>query len=229
MLYSKKHRFIFFCNPKTGTTSIEKALSELDGVEAGHYSMPGLFPERHIPAAMARPLFRDDDWAAAYKFVFVRHPYDWVVSQYRWNFPPPVFYLKKFYWVPLRWRDTIREYREFRKWIHKDEIDAEAVEFLFKFLRRFRCLPERKSLFQSAYTTDISGKTIVDYVGRFEQFSESILTIESRLGLSLNIPHINVSKRKPAAQALTLEAREMIQELWHEDFERFGYSATELG
>ncbi|MBT63688.1 MAG: hypothetical protein CML13_10800 [Puniceicoccaceae bacterium] len=175
MLFSKKHHFIFFCNPKIGTTSIEAALKQLDDGQLDHYSMPCLFPERHIPPTIARAFFTQAEWDAAFKFVFVRHPYDWVVSQYKWNFPPPLFYLKKFYWVPGRWRDTIREY-------------------------------------------------IVDYIGRFESFDESIAEIQKRLGIELNIPHINVSKRSSAKDALTPAACQRIQELWREDFERLGYS-----
>ncbi|MDQ8208535.1 sulfotransferase family 2 domain-containing protein [Coraliomargarita sp. SDUM461003] len=224
MLFSKKYQFIFFCNPKTGTTSTEAALKQLDDVQLDHYSMPCLFPERHIPPTIARAFFTQAEWDAAFKFVFVRHPYDWVVSQYRWNFPPPLFYLKKFYWVPGRWRDTIREYMTYRQWIHKQVIDAETVDFLYDFLKRFRCLPNRESLFQYSYTTNLEGENIVDYIGRFESFDESIAEIQKRLGIELNIPHINVSKRSSAKDALTSDARQRIQELWREDFERLGYS-----
>lgn len=36
--------------------------------------------ERHMTAAQARPYYTDKEWEQAYKFAFVRHPYDRIVS-----------------------------------------------------------------------------------------------------------------------------------------------------
>ena len=53
MILSHRRKFIFFCNGKTGTTSIEKVLEPLDEGRRYAFDAPGLFIAKHIPPAPA--------------------------------------------------------------------------------------------------------------------------------------------------------------------------------
>ncbi|WP_342597488.1 sulfotransferase family 2 domain-containing protein [Cyanobacterium aponinum UTEX 3222] len=85
MIISHEYKFIMFCNPKTGTTSLEKALqnyNEYNILNNGYY---GLWANKHMPPAIAKGFLPLNVYQDYFKFVFVRHPFDWVISQYKYQ------------------------------------------------------------------------------------------------------------------------------------------------
>ena len=91
MIISALHRFIFVAVPKTGTHSVRQALREHlgpdDMEQVGlfvnkRFPMPELAQLRHghLTLQQVKPHLAADDFAAFFKFGFVRNPFDRFVS-----------------------------------------------------------------------------------------------------------------------------------------------------
>ena len=72
------HRIIFTHIPKTGGTSIEKAISNRDWWE------DDLRKEKHITTNQAKKIYKKY-WKKYFKFSVVRNPWDLMVSWYKWR------------------------------------------------------------------------------------------------------------------------------------------------
>ena len=91
MIISGLHKFVFVAIPKTGTHSVRRALREHMGPQ--DMEQVGLFVQRslpvpdlarighgHISLSQLRPHVKPEDFAAFFKFAFVRNPFDRFVS-----------------------------------------------------------------------------------------------------------------------------------------------------
>ena len=178
MILSHKYRFIFFCNGKTGTTSIEHALKDYD--ESGNFDCgaSGLWVKKHIPPAVLKAFLPERTWQEYFKIVFVRHPQDWFISQYKHNFREPAFPARQLLRHPWKTGSIIREYHGRKARASKECLDVADVDFLYQYLRQFRALPGSPSLEQSSYVYDVDGKTLVDFIGKFENLEPAILILK---------------------------------------------------
>lgn len=50
------------------------------------FSVHGLFVNKHIPPAISKSCLSSEIWNSYFKFVFVRNPWDWFVSQWKYYF-----------------------------------------------------------------------------------------------------------------------------------------------
>jgi len=225
MILSHRHRFIFICNGKTGTTSIEKALAEYDESVDMNNGAPGLWANKHMPAAVAKAMVPSSVWRDYYKFVFVRHPMDWFISQWKYNFTEPdspIFDMLRHpdkalkFWRMHGYRKSLAELETF---------GAEEVDFLWHYLKPYRGMPLSAGALQSSYVYDADGEQIVDFVGRFEQLESDVQQVAENIALPIKLPKLNVTKHKPWQECLSEGAQARIAELWAEDFEHFGYTA----
>ncbi len=87
MRISHRYKFIFFANPKTGSSSVRTFLaphSDVFSVKNYHYVNEDNPFYPHMTPAEARPFFEQFGWQfnAYYKFVFVRNPWARLVSAY---------------------------------------------------------------------------------------------------------------------------------------------------
>lgn len=228
MIVSHKHKFIFICNGKTGTTSIEHGLREFDESLDMNSGCPGLWNSKHMPAAVAKAMLPTGVWDEYFKFAFVRNPYDWCVSIYKHNFRSRLRLRKMLrhpvsapQWMLTHWRN--RERRA------KRVLDAADVEFLFEYLRRFRALPLAKTLYQSNYVLDADGTLIVDFVGKFESLNEDVRHVQDKVGVRFALPHLNATKHPHYSKFLTPAAIEAVGRLWEPDFQAFGYERSDGG
>jgi len=80
MRFSPRHNFIFFANPKTGSTSVEKLLRPHSRC---------LLVYKHVRVVEARALFARRRvlrfFEGAHKFTFTRNPWDRTVSLYEYS------------------------------------------------------------------------------------------------------------------------------------------------
>jgi hypothetical protein len=228
MILSHKHKFIFFCNGKTGTTSIEHVLEPLNEGQSLAFRALGLFPAKHIPAAILRACVPRRTWVEYYKFVFVRNPYDWFVSQWKHNFKArdP----GRRYAVP--WITHSPEGRLLymgkpaEELVHKEIFGAGDVDLLYQFLASFhRTVPYAPACFQASHVFDCDGEMIVDFVGRFETLITDFAQVTERLGLELELPHLNRTAHRPYRAYFTDASAARVRSLWKRDFELLGYSA----
>ena len=86
MRISHTYKFIFFANPRTGSTTVRDVLDEYSDILSVHITEASAkFPfYHHITPLELKAIFMDRgwDWYSYRKFCFVRNPYDRVVSLY---------------------------------------------------------------------------------------------------------------------------------------------------
>lgn len=224
MLLSHGLKFIFICNGKTASASIEKPLRAHDESADLNRGATGLWAGKHIPAAVLKGMLPGEMWNSYFKFAFVRDPFDWFISQYRFNFRNPAIRWTSVAEQPSRSLSVFREYLEDRRRHKRELLDESDVEFMHGFLRRFRGLPLAPTLYQTNYTHDADGRLLLDFVGRFEHLPRDVGVIQERLGVRFDLLHLNSSRRSGNTRdQLTPAAKRRIRELWSVDFENFGY------
>lgn len=247
MILSHTHRFIFICSSKVGTTSMEQVLAPLQEGAAYEFDAPNLFPAKHVPPAMLRAALPVNVWDEYFKFVFVRNPWDWFVSQWCYNpapsrvrdAPSPQGTAAT---VRRSARDAARRLGLLRSpTAHVPARDpgntlqappvgdelvklrASDVDAVFELLKIFRGLPGRDGLYQSSWVQDMDGRQLVDYVGRYETLESDFAHVCAQLGLDLRLPHLNRTRHRDYRSYYSDEARARVQELWQTDIRSFGY------
>jgi hypothetical protein len=211
-MISHVHRCIFVHIPKTGGTSIENIVwprpeQRTSGdlwmgfIDKYHnkYQTGGL---QHLLARHIRTEIGTARFEGYFKFTVVRNPWDKAVSQYAY----------------------MSERQDLREFIGMREGDS--------FKRYLELIGTRGHVQwepQLAFVNDLDGNSIVDYVGRFERFSESVRHVLDRIGVDCpQIPHEARSKREPYQTYYDRESMEMVGSLYKADIEAFGYTYEAL-
>ena len=224
MIISHKHKFIFICNGKTGTTSIEAKIGHLDESEGMNSSTGGLWVGKHMPPAVIRALIPSEIWDSYFKFVFVRHPLSWFVSQYRWNLKIPRLPIRQIWGEPHRTFSYFKNYFHEKKIASKSKFDEGDVKMIANLLRRYRGYPGTATRYQFSYVSDINGGIIVDKIAKFESLASDLKEIDGQIGGVIGeLPHLNSTKHEHYLEHLTEGAINEIRKIWAIDFENFGY------
>lgn len=223
MILSYTHKFIFFCNGKTGSTSVESALSPYQEGEAYDLSSHGLFGKKHVPPGFVKAYMPAETWNTCFKFVFVRNPWDWVVSNWKYNFEVQPQQRREARSLAERLRDYGRGRREIYRVDYRDVLSVEDIEKLYLYLKAVKVTPAEVSACQYPYVYDADGHQLVDFVGRFESLEEDFGTVSRQLSLNLSLPKLNTSARGQYRKYFTESSRDAVAELWAEDIELFGY------
>ena len=195
-MISHTHKFIFIHIPKTGGTSIEKVLSRYQTNNESRV---------HIPLGYYdNSLYRD-----YYKFVFVRNPWEKLVSQY--------FFTQK-----LKEKRGLPPYnKSFKEFIL--EITGWSKEFVN--LKNYK---PWKSPWQLPWIYDNSNNVAIDFIGRFENLQQDFDHITSELNIpKKKLPRKNKSKHKHYTEYYDDETRQIVAEKYAKDIEYFGYEFGE--
>lgn len=206
MILSHSKKFIFFACGKTGTTSIEAVLKPYhDGDE----TLASLYEAvvatnnnpKHVRPEMAKKHLPAEVWNDYFKFVFVRNPWDWVVSQYFFsNF-------KKTKWD-----------------LFARKIRARHVEIVWSRLNKFNPIVSDESYLQSSFVFGCEGDRLIDFVGHYERLQEDFDVICQRLGLpQVALPVKNVSGHKPYQKLYTRGSKALVGNLYERDIQLLGY------
>jgi hypothetical protein len=150
------------------------------------------FPE-HVTANTVRKCMPPAFYFGAFKFAFVRNPWDRLVSRY------------SFLLNTERHRDhrtvvRMRSFEEFLDW----EI-------------------RRSKMSQHSYITDAQGGLIVDFVGHYEKLHKDFATVCSALKLTAELPHDNASMHTDYRTYYSPQTRELVSRRFKRDIELFGY------
>jgi hypothetical protein len=209
MRISHRHRFVFFANPKTGSSSVRRFLDPLSDVRPVRNYLERtaenpFYP--HMPPAEARVWFRRFGWDfnGYTKFVFVRNPWERVVSLYehvrRSGAAVPPF---------DEWVYTVRPYGlgDGAPWERWRRYGSYSLEHFVK---------------------DESGGILVDKVIRLEDIADAFVPFLMKLGLPIDprkrIPHRN---RRPDERPYTAyydaESVAHIRDLYRYDIVHYGY------
>ena len=213
---------IFIWTPKVAGTSIFRALKK--------YSQPHLESERPLlKRASGYEQFENQGLVSfghvnvlnlydqgiisaeffnnAFKFCFVRNPWDRFVSLYFYFFTKkkiscsfPVF-CEKVRWSKLPWLG----------------LDIPPVS-LYHTSRFSQCNP------QVDWITDKNGKVFVDFIGRFEQLEKDFSELCSHLEIKEEkLPHKNKTEHRDYREYYNKHTRKIVGKIYKQDIELLGY------
>ncbi|MBK8976244.1 MAG: sulfotransferase family 2 domain-containing protein [Planctomycetes bacterium] len=208
MLISDSHRFVFVHVPKTAGSTVVRLLRAhaIERPPAGLASLlraVGLprdwrryrFP-KHAPLRTAERRLPAEMFHNAFKFGFVRNPWDRLVSDYNAQLRDP----------------TARRHARTSR--------------LGSFARYLRADAPRGLATQRSLLIDGSGAIGVDFVGRFETLAADLAFVCDRLGLPRPPawPEENRHPHADYRNYYASEDRDLVARHWREDIETFGYS-----
>ena len=194
-------RWIFVHIQKTGGNAVRTAL----GVEIDDR-------HKHFLALELQQIYGQETWNKAFKFAFVRNPWERLVSWWSMidgarsqfaRIAPP----NKFIAYVLQSAST---FQEFITHCTDEIIDSDGKKSIFRN--------------QIDYLVDRNGTKIVDFIGRFEHLQEDFDEIAKRLGLPKSeLPLVNKSKHRAYMDYYNPETATAVGRYYARDIETFSY------
>lgn len=194
MPVSHDHGLIFVHIPKTGGSSITKAI----GVY-GRKSIRSAFGSRRQHYTMSQLLgmgcITTKERFEYFKFSFVRNPFDRMVSIFR-------------YMVRAK-EEKIRNFNKaIRYHVNSMKKGREKRVFYFR--------PQSEYLFSE-------GEMIVDFIGRFEHLKRDFRKVARRVGISGSLPHLKRSKARNYRSYYNRASKDLVKRFYAEDLDKFKY------
>ena len=209
MRISPSKRFILLHLPRTGVSSIIRALDEDLFVRAPPTAVNKLmskclwFVSRpvaktyfrpHETARQVRRLLGADTFDSFSRIAFVRNPYSWLVSIFEIVRQSP-------------------DHRHFR---------------IFSAMRGFADYVDweiaRNKRMQHPYVLDRRGRLLVDLIGNYERLAEDAARIFRSIDVELApLPHVGRFTRRDYREFYDAESRRKVAAHWARDLELFGY------
>lgn len=184
---------LFIHVPKCAGSSLCAAM--FDGWRPGH--LPLYWYEEQFP----------EQYAAAYKFAFVRDPLERAYSAYAF-----------LHGNTLGGRDhaaqqMVRQYRDFddfvARWLHPETISRQL---------HFAA--------QTDFLTDSMGHLALDFIGYQEHLEQDFKQVCDRLGMVCQLPHVNSSRQRQPLKArefCSARTRRLVRRAYQRDYELLGY------
>lgn len=194
-MISRKHKFIFIHIPKTGGTSIERALN-IDPVNLSVDNLTGFLHNfgwlQHCTLQEMELKF-NIKLNNFLKFTVIRNPWDRMVSNY--------FYSKR--------RDS-KKYSTFNEFV-----------FQPKYANQYH---QKHDLSQFDFVCDNQGKINIDYFCRFENLQHDFNMICDKLEISRSqLPHTKKTNHKHYTEYYDDQTRQIVAERYAKDIKYFGY------
>jgi hypothetical protein len=205
-MISHTRRCIFVHIPKTGGTSVENLIWPMPrtandlwmGFRDNYHNKYQTGGLQHLLATQIRSEVGSEIFSAYYKFSFVRNPWDRAVSQF----------------ASMAGREDLRDFIGMKK-------GDSFKQYLTLTSKRKHVQWEP----QVNFLRDPAGELLVDYIGKFERFGESVLHVLSTLGVEAKtIPRTRKRRQGPYSAYYDDESRETIAEIYKLDIETFGYA-----
>ena len=205
MIYSKYNIFFFIHLYKTGGTSVTESLIPhcfhpvrvlLNcALHKPKYDRKLVQPcVKHATAVEIRTQLGADVYDKAFSFAFVRNPWDLEVSLYK--------YLCRWERGP-NW-SIITEmdgFDDFVHWRHQKRITTQ---------------------FESLH--DENDRSIVDFIGRFENLESDFLKASQMAGVTATLGRLNVSKRREYQRYYSKESISIVEKTYAEEIDLFSYT-----
>lgn len=190
------YKFIFIHIPKTGGTSVKKILS--DKIKIDGFSIKGENVKYTKSTHIGINLEQYIKYNNYFKFVFVRHPYDWIKSYYNFHSNKNKFYSN----INIKnINNTINI--NFDEWLNS--------------LNNFN---------QTDYFIK-EDKILVDKICKLENFNEEMVFILNKLNINNEFTNIKLKdslKHKiNTINELTVEQKMKIQKICKKDFQYLNY------
>lgn len=229
MPYLPSLGLVYVAIPKTGTTSVTRALHNIlaseDGVQLVKEKIDPAFRKKyklnkigdkkpgrakHLSALQLKYILGDSEFERCTKFSVVRNPWARMVSRYYFTHVESEPSEKD----KLR-RGTTRTFhdKDFESWV-------ETVWTRHKS-------GERKNS-QLAKLIDQQGNLLVDHVGRLEEVQATLDWVSNTVGIApMQMPHVNGTRKGHYSQYYNAATRAMVAEICEEDIAYFGYEFDE--
>jgi len=200
--------FIFLWMPKVAGMSISTALKHNYGQtylalenapNRWHTQLRGVtFYHSHIPALVEAGQIPGPWVDKAFKFAFVRNPWDRMVSLYHW----------------LQWDKKGMSFNEFIQGISLGNYNLPGTKNV-------------RGLYQANRLVDWlrpNGIWYPQWIGRFENLTEDWKIIQKILGFMGSLPKSNASKHTHYRDYYDLHTRELVAKRFEEDIDLFKYT-----
>ena len=175
MLISIDKRLAFLAMPKTGTTSLHKALARHCEIRFGRSPRPKHMNQRVFEEFML-PYLREIGAGDTETFCVIREPVDWLGSWYR-----------------------------YRSRAKPDKAPRSTQGISFEdFVEGYLAKPQpvyAKVGRPTRFVAGMSGKPAVTHMFRYENIAGMVAFLEKRFGKTIRMPKVNVS---PSAGEMTL-------------------------
>ena len=210
MPISRERKLLFVHIPKTGGSSIEKALGLFSNWRVedrerlfGLIQSPILKRQAFSSNFLQHLSLRDiqlvlPEWNKYYRFAFVRNPWDKLVSIYS-NTDHNLLMQAQAQGIELKGI-------EFPEFIHR-----------IAEIQHIHLLPQYDFIYAE------NGQCLVNFIGRFEQLQEDFAQVCQTLNLDIQLPHHNVSVHTPYQDYYTEESKAWVGERYQVDIETFNY------
>ncbi|MEZ5384384.1 MAG: sulfotransferase family 2 domain-containing protein [Prosthecobacter sp.] len=211
LLTGRKRDVLFLWVPKCAGTSVYRALVKYNCVQE-RWLMPmvpfsnrGIITFGHVDVLqlIERGVVTRRYFDNAFKFGFVRNPFDRMVSLF--------FYLKK---IKCEEVSVALTFEDFCRKVDRQEHPPVG---LYNYKGLNQCNP------MVDWLTDRNGKLIADFVGRHENVNEDFRKICQIIGISEKIPHKNKTDHRPYREYYNDETRSIVEKLFRRDLDLFGY------
>jgi len=196
MILCEAKQFLFIHVHRTGGTSVTEALTRVLTKSRLAFVGPGCnaIMSQH---ASVRQIQKEYDISKVFKFAFVRNPWDWILSQYTRALNAAVPHGHPF---------EVTHGLSFREYILKGV-----------------CHQVYDGIQQHDFLRGRSGQIEIDFIGRYERLQADFTEVLSRIGLSVDLQHINAQPHEPYRDAYDDEMIEKVRGFYRDDIELFGY------
>ncbi len=196
-----EHQCIFVHIPKTAGVSVAKTLF-------------GTLGGQHTPLWLYQLIFSRAEFAAYFKFAFVRNPWDRVLSSY--------VFLKE---GGMNERD--------RAWAQRHLCGYGSFdEFVRRWVNRSNVYSELHFVPQAWYLALSDGRPGVDFVGYYENLDRDFEYLRGKLGIAPDrpLPCLNKTQGKDRryTEYYSPITRQIVESVYREDIELFGYDFDNL-
>lgn len=194
-MINHKKKYIFIHIPKTGGSSIEKALLSHEGVDmssGGKTIFSNLSKDildeyvlgksrQHFEMHRFENKFQEN----YFSFCFVRNPWDWVVSEFEWM------------------RDV---YNDFDEYVYKMKNGSVMVY-------KYHLNPQVSFINKN-----------IKFIGRFENFQDDFSKACKKISIpDLELPHVYKNTRMDYRSYYNNETKKIIENIYLKDVLEFGY------
>ena len=208
MLISRKHNFLFVHVYKNGGMSVSKALSPFAVNKYQRETVRVLkqlnLPcpknwdpnpfDTHVTASDLVTVMGQAEFNSFFSFAFVRNPWDWLVSIYCYVLKKPDHRLHDHF-------ISLGSFENYIGWQCEDGLPTQK-EFLFSQ----------------------DDQQLVSFLGRFENLEQDFKTVCTQIGVSAELPKLNVSRQSRSFKEYYDERLvEMVREKYQSDIDLFDY------
>lgn len=235
MRISTDHKFIFFANPKTGSESVRKMLDPYSDIKDKRSDESSEFTS-HMSPKRVKALFEKKGWNYNdfFKFVFIRNPWDKMVSLYEMKYSGKRTKVLVAGTLENQIKDRLKKFKQryftkkpsFKEWVLSVEglSDYEKDQFNDEWYRYGLCSLDR-------YVSDDKGGILVDKVIRLEDIDHDLIPTLIELKLpnveALTIERINRRKHKKYVAYYDADTISVVERMFQYDIAEFGYKFGE--